>query len=60
VTLFAPGDVQSVITLEPLAPGQWGYRSVTGIRQVGLGGVERYRASYVNRAVAMYEHLTQR
>ncbi|WP_374594854.1 DUF6675 family protein [Aquabacterium sp.] len=57
LTLFGPGDVQSVITLEQLEPGQWGYRSLTGIRQVGIGSVDRYRASYVNRAVAMFEHL---
>lgn len=59
LTLFAPGDVQSVITLEQLAPGQWGYRSLTGIRQVGMGSADRYRASYANRAVAMFEHLAK-
>lgn len=59
LTLFGPGDVQSVITLEQLAPGQWGYRSLTGIRQVSIGQVDRYRASYANRAVAMFEHLAK-
>lgn len=59
VTLFEPGDIQTVISVEQLAPGQWGYRSLTGIRKVGMGSVESYRASYSNRAVAMFEHIAK-
>lgn len=59
VTLFEPGDIQTVISVEQLAPGQWGYRSLTGIRKVGVGSVESYRGSYANRAVAMFEHIAK-
>lgn len=59
VTLFEPGDIQTVISVEQLASGQWGYRSLTGIRKVGMGSVDSYRASYANRAVAMFEHIAK-
>lgn len=58
LTLAAPGEVQTVITLQQLAPGEWGCRSFTGVRTLGPGPADRYRAAYINRAVAMVEHLT--
>lgn len=59
VTLFEPGDIQTVISVEQVAPNQWGYRSLTGIRKVGMGSVESYRSSYANRAVAMFDHIAK-
>lgn len=58
-TLFEPGDVQTVISVQQIAPGEWGYRSLTGLRRVGVGQVDSFGASYVNRALAMFEHLSR-
>jgi hypothetical protein len=57
MTLFHPGDLQSVYFLERRAPGIWGFYSLsrTGEGASPLAG--GHKASYVNRAVAFYRHV---
>jgi hypothetical protein len=56
--LFAPGDLQSLYVLERLGPGRWGYYSLTGVRE-GFLSMGDNRASYVNRAISIYRHITR-
>ena len=55
--LFGPGDLQSLYVLERLGPGRWGYYSLTGVRE-GLLARRGDRASYVNRSMSIYRHIT--
>jgi hypothetical protein len=55
LTLFDPGDLQSLYILQRLSPGVWGFYSLTGVREVALTSSQP--ASYVNRAVAIYRHI---
>jgi hypothetical protein len=54
--LFGPGDLQSLYVLERLGANEWGYYSLTGVREGILSGGNR--ASYVNRALSVYRHIT--
>jgi hypothetical protein len=56
--LFGPGDLQSLYVLERLGPEEWGYYSLTGVREGILSG-KGDRASYVNRALSIYQHITR-
>lgn len=53
-------DMQWLLALEPLANGQWGYRSLLGVCHLGWGGAEQHRLSNLARSVAMFDHLTGR
>jgi Family of unknown function (DUF6675) len=58
VTLFDPGDLQSVHFLERKGPAAWAYY---GLAWAGEGVTSRLavpQASYVNRALALYRHFT--
>lgn len=54
--IYNPGDLQSTYIMRRLAPGTWGYYSLTGVRERSLltGGND---ASYLNRAAAIFRHL---
>jgi hypothetical protein len=55
VTLFSPGDVQSLYVLERADDGVWSYSSATTI--VGaLWITASHDKSYINRLVALYRH----
>ena len=57
LTMFQPGDLQSMIALRRLSPGVFG---VTILSRIGEGAstlAEEHDASYVNRAVALYRQL---
>ena len=58
LTLFAPGDLQSVHFLKRLGPQNWAYY---GLAWAGEGLTSRLavpKASYVNRALALYRYFT--
>jgi Family of unknown function (DUF6675) len=58
LTLFAPGDLQSVHFLERIGPRDWAYY---GLAWAGEGLPSRLavpKASYVNRALALYRYFT--
>jgi hypothetical protein len=58
MTLFSPGELQSVYLLERTGPGSWSYRSLT---RTGLHAsflTDGRDASVINRAVALARHFT--
>jgi hypothetical protein len=55
-TLFGPGDLESTYIFEKLAPTNWGYYSLSGVRE-GAAVIGNHEASYLNRAAAIYRHL---
>ena len=57
LTLFAPGDMQSVYFVERLAPGRWGYYALLRARRQASSLVAGHGASYMNRAQALYRHF---
>lgn len=54
--IYDPGDLQSSFIMRKIAPGSWGYYSLSGVRENRLlpGNGD---ASYLNRAAAIYRHL---
>ena len=56
--LFGPADLQSLYVLERLGLGRWGYYSLTSVREGLLAGGGN-RASYVNRSMSTYRHITR-
>jgi hypothetical protein len=57
LTLFGPGDVQSVICLDGRAPGVWNFYSLSRTRAGSSMLPGSHEASYINRAVAYYRHI---
>ena len=57
LTVFEPGELQSVFFLEKRSPGTWGLYALsrTGGSSTWLAG--RHEASFVNRSVAFYRHF---
>jgi hypothetical protein len=55
-TLFGPGDLESTYIFQKLAPLNWGYYSLSGVRE-GAAVIGNHEASYLNRAAAIYRHL---
>ena len=55
-TLFDPGDLQSTYFFVKLGPTDWGYYSLSGVRE-GNMVIGNYESSYLNRAAAIYRHL---
>jgi hypothetical protein len=57
LTAFEPGAMQSVVFLEKLGPGLWGYyqtiRATAGASALALGS----DASYINRLAALYRYV---
>lgn len=58
--VVAAHEMQWVMALEPLGPGEWGYRSLLGICHLGVGRGEQHRLSNLARCVAMFDHLAGR
>jgi hypothetical protein len=57
VTLYAPGDLQTLYVIERRAPGQWNFYSLTRTRMASSILPTGSEASYINRAVAFYRHV---
>ena len=59
LTLIEPGDLQSIHYLSEARPGMWRYYGLARTEEPPLAafGVVRTE-SYVNRALALYSHLT--
>jgi Family of unknown function (DUF6675) len=58
LTLFAPGDLQSVHFLERLGPQDWAYYGLAWAGEDLPARLAVPKASYVNRALALYGYLT--
>jgi hypothetical protein len=58
--LVAGHEMQWSVTIERLAPGRWGYRSLLGMRHLHLGRAEQHRLSNLSRCVAMFDLLAGR
>ena len=54
VTLYSPGDLQTLYVIERRAPGQWNFYSLTRTRMASSLMPTGGDASYINRAVAFY------
>lgn len=58
VTLFAPSSLQSLVALNEQSPGVWRVYAVTRTG-AGIGGLSIVSdRSFINRAVALYRHLS--
>ena len=55
--VFAPGDLVATYSVRRLAPSQWGFYSLTGVRGGGLLGGRIQPASHINRAAAVFRHI---
>ena len=56
-TLFQPGALQSVLTMERVAPGLFGVSVLTRSGQGASLLTSGHDSSFVNRAAALYRHL---
>lgn len=56
VTAFEPGALRSLLFLEPLSPGLWGFYDITWVEPGSflLGSTE---TSFINRAAAVYRYV---
>jgi len=57
VTLFEPGDMQTVYLVERRAPGVWDFYSLTRARMASPLLPVGSESSYINRAVALFRHI---
>jgi hypothetical protein len=57
VTVFGPGDLQSVYYLERLSPDVWGYYSLGGVAEDASFLARGHASSYISRAVAVFRHV---
>jgi len=57
ITLYAPGDLQTLYIIERRAPGQWNFYSLTRTRMASSMLPTGSEASYINRSVAFYRHV---
>jgi hypothetical protein len=57
VTLFEPGEMQTVYIVERRAPGIWGFYSLTRVRMASILLPTGSDASYINRSVALFRHV---
>jgi len=57
VTLFDPGDMQTVYFIERRAPGVWGFYSLTRVRMASPLLPAGSDSSYVNRSAALFRHI---
>jgi hypothetical protein len=58
VTLFEPGDLQSVHFLERIGPRAWAYYGLAWAGEHLPSRLAVPKASYVNRALALYRYFT--
>jgi hypothetical protein len=57
ITLFPPGEAQSVYLLERESPDIWRYYSLARTGKKASSLTEGHDASLINRAVAYYRYL---
>lgn len=57
VTLYSPGDLQTLYVIEPRAPGVWNFYSLTRTRMASSMLPTGSEASYINRSVAFYRYV---
>jgi hypothetical protein len=57
VTLFEPGEMQTVYFIERRAPGVWGYYSLTRARLASQLLPTGGQAPYINRAAAFFRYV---
>lgn len=57
ITLYAPGDLQSLYVIERRAPGLWNFYSLTRTRMASSMLPTGSEASYINRSVAFFRHV---
>ena len=55
-TAFDRGDLKSTYVFTRLAPGSWGFYSLSGARE-GAFLFGKHDASYLNRALAVFRHM---
>lgn len=55
-TAFDKGDLKSTYIFTRLAPGVWGFYSLSGARE-GAILIGNHEASYLNRALAIFRHM---
>lgn len=58
MTLFHPGEMQSIYFLERETPDVWRYYSLTRTARTASTFIEGHQASSINRAVALFRRLT--
>lgn len=56
-TAFDIGDLRSTFVFTRLAPGVWGFYSLSGARE-GAILIGNHDLSYLNRAVAVFRYMT--
>jgi hypothetical protein len=56
--VFGPGDVKATYVVERLEPTDWGYYSLSGVKEGSSALTAGNEASYINRANAVYHHVT--
>ncbi len=57
ITLFEPGEMQTVYVVERRAPGVWGFYSLTRVRMASSLLPTGSDASYINRSAALFRHV---
>ncbi len=57
ITLFEPGEMQTVYFIERRAPGVWGFYSLTRVRMASSLLPTGSDASYINRSAAQFRHI---
>jgi hypothetical protein len=57
ITLYAPGDLQTLYIIERRALGLWNFYSLTRTRMASSLLPTGSEASYINRSVAFYRHV---
>lgn len=60
MTLFQPGDLQTVYLLEQAKDRTWGYYNLSGIRGSSWATGQGSEKSYMSRALSMFAHFAGR
>lgn len=60
MTLFQPGDLQTVYLLEQAKDRTWSYYNVSGIRGSSMATGQGSEKSYMSRALSMFSHFAGR
>jgi hypothetical protein len=55
-TLFDPGDLESTYIFKKISPTNWGFYSLSGVRE-RAAVIGNHEASYLSRTAAIYRHL---
>jgi hypothetical protein len=58
-SVYGSGDLKTTYFLDRVGKGLWSYYSLSSVRETEIGGLGgNHDASYINRAVALYRHVT--